>query len=100
MQKIKVSEDPALTARSDGAVPTRLTAILSDGQRVIREVDHAPGFAARPMNRSEVERKLRGNVGKRWPKEQTDANLKSLWALDRTSNLASLLGKLAVSKQA
>src|SRR5215510_10861018 len=33
MQKIKVSEDPALTARAGGAVPTRVTAILSDGQR-------------------------------------------------------------------
>ncbi|HKA71923.1 MAG TPA: MmgE/PrpD family protein [Xanthobacteraceae bacterium] len=100
MQKIKVSEDPALTARAGGAVPTRVTAILSDGQRITREVDHAPGFAARPMNRSEVERKFRGNIGKRWPKEQTDANLKSLWALDRTSSLTSLLGKLAVPKQA
>src|SRR5262249_40544813 len=49
MQKIRVSEDPALTARTGGAVPTRVTAILSDGQRITREVDHAPGFAARPM---------------------------------------------------
>jgi 2-methylcitrate dehydratase len=100
MQKIKVSEDPALTARTGGAVPTRVTAILSDGQRITREVDHAPGFAATPMNRSEVERKFRGNIGKRWPKEQTDGNLKSLWSLDRTNNFSSLLGKLAVPKQA
>jgi len=100
MQKIKVSEDPALTARTGGAVPTRVTAILSDGQRITHEVDHAPGFAARPMNRSEVERKFRGNIGKRWPKEQTDANMKSLWALDRTNSFAALLGKLAVPKLA
>src|SRR5207302_5671807 len=31
MQKIKVSEDPSLTARTGAAVPTRMTAILSDG---------------------------------------------------------------------
>jgi len=42
------AEDPALTARGGGAVPTRVTAILADGQRVSREVDHAPGFAERP----------------------------------------------------
>jgi 2-methylcitrate dehydratase len=65
MQKIKVAEDPALTARGGTAVPTRVTAILADGQRVSREVDHAPGFAARPMSRNEVERKFRGNVGDR-----------------------------------
>jgi 2-methylcitrate dehydratase len=95
MQKIKVSEDPILTARVGGAVPTRVTAILVDGQRISREVDDAPGFAARPMNRAEVERKFRGNVGKRWPKERTDVILQTLWALDRTNDLTSLLGELA-----
>jgi 2-methylcitrate dehydratase len=95
MQKITVSEDPVLTARA-GAVPTRVTAILVDGQRISREVDHAPGFAERPMNRAEVERKFRGNVGKRWPTERTDAILQALWALDRTNDLPFLLGMLAL----
>ena len=96
MQKIKVAEDPALTARGGGAVPTRLTAILTNGQRVSREVDHAPGFAERPMNKDEVERKFRGNVGERWSNEQTAANLAALWALERTDKIAALLGKLAL----
>jgi 2-methylcitrate dehydratase len=96
MRKITVSEDPALTARVGAAVPTRVTAILADGQRISREVDDAPGFAGRPMNRAEVERKFRGNVGKRWPRERTDAILQALWGLDRTADFATLLGKLSV----
>jgi 2-methylcitrate dehydratase len=99
MQKIKVAEDPALTARAGGAsaaVPTRVTAILSDGQRVSREVDHAPGFAERPMSRAEVERKFRGNVGESWSKKQTDDVLKALWAFDQTKSLPTLLGKLSL----
>jgi 2-methylcitrate dehydratase len=96
MQKIKVSEDPVLTARVGAAVPTRVTAILLDGQRISREVDYAPGFAERPMNRVEVERKFRGNVGKRWPKERTDAIVEALWRLDQTDDLATLLGTLSV----
>ncbi len=96
MQKIKVSEDPILTAKVGGAVPTRVTAILLDGQRISRELDHAPGFAARPMNRDEVERKFRGNVGKRWEKDRTDRILQKLWALDRTDDVPSLLGELAL----
>jgi 2-methylcitrate dehydratase len=96
MQKIKVSEDPVLTARMGAAVPTRVTAILSDGQRISREVDYAPGFAERPMNRSEVERKFRGNVGKRWPQQRTDAALQALWALDQTNDLSALLGRLSM----
>jgi len=96
MQKIKVAEDPALTARGGTAVPTRVTAILTDGQRVSREVEHAPGFAARPMNRAEVERKFRGNVGHRWSADQTAAVLEALWALERTTDISALLGKLAL----
>jgi 2-methylcitrate dehydratase len=97
MQKIKVSEDPVLTARTGGAVPTRVSATLADGKRITREVDHAPGFAARPMTRGDVERKFRGNVGARWPKEQTEANLNALWAIEQARDLTALLGSLVVA---
>jgi 2-methylcitrate dehydratase PrpD len=80
MKKIKVSEDAGLTARGGGAVPTRVTAVLSDGERVVREVDHAPGFAGRPMQRADIDRKFRGNVGKHWPPSQTDSVLQALGA--------------------
>jgi len=98
MQKIKVSEDPALTARGGGAVPTRITATLSDGQRIVREVDHAPGFAARPMTRADVNRKFHGNVGRRWPQAHADAVLQSLWTLDTAQSWPSVLRQLASSK--
>ena len=97
MQKITVQEDPALTARIGAAVPTRVTAILADGQRISREVDYVPGFAGRPMNRADIERKFRGNVGKRWPRERTDAILQSLWALDRADDLSTLLAGLSLT---
>ena len=96
MQKIKVAEDPALTARVGEAVPTRVTAILVDGQRISREVDYAPGFAGRPMTRADVERKFTGNVGKRWPQKQTTAVLEAMWALEQTNNVSALLGQLAL----
>jgi 2-methylcitrate dehydratase len=67
-----------------------------DGQRISREIDHAPGFAARPMNRDEVERKFRGNVGQHWEKDRTDKILQALWALERTNNVSSLLAELAL----
>lgn len=95
MQKIKVSEDPVLTARLGAAVPTRLTAILDDGRRVTREIDDVPGFAKRPMGRADVERKFYSNVGKRWPRERTAALLQSLWALDTAEGLAPLFGRLS-----
>ena len=98
MRKIKVAEDPALTARTGpSVVPTRITAILADGKRIVREVDDVPGFVGRPMGRADIERKFRGNIGKRWPREQTDAVLAALWSLDRTDNLSTLLGMLSNS---
>ena len=96
MRKITVREDPALTARVGAMVPTRVTAILAGGQRISSEVDDVPGFPGRPMTRAEVERKFRGNVGRRWPRERTDAVLQDLWALDRTQDIAALLGKLSL----
>jgi 2-methylcitrate dehydratase len=96
MHKITVSEDPALTARV-GTAPTRVTAILADGQRISREVDDVPGFAGRPMSRADVERKFRGNIGRRWPQERTDAVLQALWGLDRVDDIGALLGTLTVS---
>src|SRR5262249_37207540 len=97
MQKIKVTEDPVLTARGGGAVPTRITAILFDGQRISQEVDHAPGFAERPMSRGDVERKFGNNARRRWPDEQTAAVVQALWSLERSDNVATLLSKLALN---
>jgi 2-methylcitrate dehydratase len=96
MQKITVAEDPVLTARTGGAVPTRITAILADGQRVSREVNDIPGFAGKPMQRPDTDRKFRGNIGKRWPREKTDAVLQSLWALEKTQDIGALLATLTV----
>lgn len=96
MQKIKVHEDPVLTARVGAAVPTRVTAMLADGRRISRGVDFAPGFPGRPMSRLELERKFRGNIAKRWPEARTSAILEAFWNLDRMDDVAALLGRLAL----
>jgi 2-methylcitrate dehydratase len=95
MRKISVKEDPALTALQGDAVPTRVTAILDDGRRITRQVDDVPGFAGRPMQRIDVERKFRSNVGKRWPRERVQSVLDALWGLDQANDLGSLLGQLS-----
>jgi 2-methylcitrate dehydratase len=93
MRKITVNEDPALTARTGpSTVPTRITATLADGRRIVREVDDVPGFVGRPMSRADVERKFRSNIGKRW---HTDAVLQALWALDK-ADLPALLASLSL----
>jgi 2-methylcitrate dehydratase len=96
MRKIKVSEDPALTARMGVLVPTRLTVTLDDGRRIIREIDDVPGFAKRPMGRADVEWKFYGNIGKRWSRGRTAALLQSLWKLESAPSLGALLSTLSI----
>ena len=83
MRKITVKEDPAFATLTGDVPPTRLTATLDDGRRVVRLVDKMPGFPGQPMSRADVERKFRSNVGSRWPRERTDAVLQALWTLER-----------------
>jgi len=95
MQKIKVVEDPGFTARV-GDSPTRIVATFTDGRRISREVDDIPGFPGKPMQRPDVDRKFRGNIGSRWPREKTEAVLQSLWALENTRDIGVLLARLTV----
>ena len=97
MRRITVVEDPALTARTGGrggAVPTRLTATLADGQRLVREVDFAPGFPGRPMTRDDVARKFHGNVAGRWSRDRAEGCLEAIWALDEGGDVAGLLRRM------
>jgi 2-methylcitrate dehydratase len=96
MHKIEVREDPDFATLTVSVPPTRLTATLDNGQKVVRLVDSMPGFPGHPVSRADVERKFRSNVGRRWPQQQTDAVLQSLWTFDQTHDLSALLNKMAL----
>ena len=96
MRKITVHEDTAFRTPKGNAPSTRITATLDDGRRISHQVDDIPGFPGKPMSRADIEHKFRGNVGKRWRKEKTDAVLSDLWALEQAKDWAALLGRLAV----
>jgi len=97
MQKIKVIEDPAFAKPPGNAPSTRITASLADGKTVARQVDNMPSFPGQPIGRADVERKFRGNVGKRWPPERTQTILAALWALERAPDVRGLVGELVLS---
>ena len=68
----------------------------TEWQRVSREINDVLGFAGRPMQRPDIDRKFRGNISTRWPREKTDAVLQSLWVLENTQDIGALLAALAV----
>ena len=96
MSKIAVREDPDFATLTVNVPPTRLTATLDNGQKVVRLVDSMPGFPGHPVSRADVERKFRSNIGRRWQQQQTDAVLQSLWTFDQTHDLSALLNKMAL----
>jgi 2-methylcitrate dehydratase len=96
MKKIAVNEDPAFATPRGNAPSTRITAKLDDGRQVVRQVDNMPGFPGKPMERSDAERKFRGNVARHWPAEHIRAVLDPLWGLETTDDVAGLLAKLIV----
>jgi 2-methylcitrate dehydratase len=96
MRKITVKEDPAFATAKGNAPSTRLTVTLDDGRQITRQVDDLPGFPGQPMSRADIEPKFRSNVGQRWPKERTDAVLRTLWALDTMGDVPALLRTLAL----
>ena len=53
-----------------------------------------PGFAGQAMSREDIERKFRGNVGKRWSKERTESTLRALWEPDMAGDVRALLANL------
>jgi 2-methylcitrate dehydratase len=97
MRKITVKEDPQLTAAvGKEGVPTRITATLDDGRHVVRQVNDMPGFPGRPMPRADIERKFRGNVGKRLPEERVASALRGLWDLDHATDVSALIRSLSL----
>jgi 2-methylcitrate dehydratase len=96
MRKITVVEDPAFATPPGNAPSTRITATLDDGRRIARQVDNMPSFPGQPISRSDVERKFRDNVGKRWSAEHTSAVLQALWALEHAQDVRAMLGELAL----
>jgi len=96
MQKTTVKPDPAFAKQPKGNAPaTRLTATLTDGTTVTRQVDNMPGFPGMPVDRAGMEHKFRSNTGGRWPAAKTDAILKALWDFEHTTDLRALLEQLA-----
>jgi 2-methylcitrate dehydratase len=96
MKKIAVKEDPAFAASGGNAPPTRITAKLDDGRQFVRQVDQMPGFPGKPMERTDAERKFRGNVARRWSADHIRAVLDRLWGLEANDDVAGLLRSFTV----
>ncbi|ABN85885.1 mmgE/PrpD family protein [Burkholderia pseudomallei] len=88
--KIRVEEDPALTAGYPARAANRVTAHCRDGAVYAKQVDDLPGSPTRPMRREDFEAKFVKNGGARLSEQRMRAALDRLWRLDELQDVAAL----------
>ena len=90
MTRIRVSEDPAMTARFPGAQAARIEAETAGRQYAV-DIDNARGNAANPLSDAEIDAKFRSLAAGALPPEHIDSLLASLWAFDEQSCVTGVI---------
>lgn len=89
--KVKVHRDAALSARYPNGIPNRITVTLTDGRKLVREVEFPRGHAHNPMTDAEVEHKFRTLVEPRYGKERAGGVLRACWELEKLKSAGELV---------
>jgi 2-methylcitrate dehydratase len=96
MQKVKVAEDPALSALYPDGAPGRLTVTMDSGEVETAEMRYPTGHAKSSIGDAEVEKKFYGMLEKRIPRAAGAEALGRLWQLEQARDVgAEVLDRLA-----
>jgi 2-methylcitrate dehydratase len=93
--KIQLHRDAELNARYPRGIPNRLTVTLTDGRRLVKEVEFPRGHAHNPMTDAEVEAKFRSRIEPRYGKERTNRILAACWDLEHLKQAGDLIQLMA-----
>ena len=96
MSKIAVREDPDFATLTVNVPPNSSHCHTRQRPKGCASGRQHARLSGAPGDRADVERKFRSNIGRRWPQQQTDAVLQSLWTFDQTHDLSALLNKMAL----
>jgi 2-methylcitrate dehydratase len=89
--KVKVNHDEKLDPRYPKGIPNRVTVSLSDGRKLVREVEFPRGHAGNPMTDAEVETKFRRVAEPRYGKARADAILARCWDFEKLTSVTELI---------
>ena len=98
MRKVKVAEDPALTAQYPEAAPGRVTIRLRSGETFVAEIRYPRGHEKSPMSDTEVENKFRDLSGGLLGAPGCDQALKTLWQLENIKDAGAITALLVPHK--
>ena len=94
MRKVKVVEDPALTAQYPEGAPGRVTIRMRSGEAHVSEIRYPRGHEKSPMSDAEVENKFRDLCAGALGAPGCDRALKALWQLESMQDAAVITALL------
>ena len=98
MRKVKVAEDPALTAQYPEGAPGRVTIRMYSGEKHISEIRYPRGHEKSPMSDAEVENKFRDLCAGPLGAQGCDQALKALWQLEKIEDAGAITALLVPHK--
>lgn len=90
MRKVKVAEDPALTAQYPEGAPGRVTIRMRSGETLVSEIRYPRGHEKSPMSDAEVENKFRDLCAGPLGAQNCDRALKTLWQLESIKDAGAI----------
>jgi 2-methylcitrate dehydratase len=90
MCKVKVAEDPALSALYPESAPGRVTIRMRSGETHVAEIRYPRGHEKSPMDDGEIERKFRDLCAGPLGAEGCDRALEALWRLEHMDDAAAI----------
>ncbi len=97
MQKVKVMEDPALSARYPEGAPGRVTIRLQSGKTQVVEIIYPRGHEKSPMSDGEIEQKFHTMCAGRLDAARRAAALVALWRLENVRDAGEITALFAVA---
>ncbi len=94
MRKVKVGEDPALSAMYPEGAPGRVTIRMQSGETHVAEIRYPKGHEKNPMTDAEIERKFRDLAAGRLDVIRCDEALDALWQLERADDVSRVTALL------
>jgi 2-methylcitrate dehydratase len=91
MKKIQVRETEECNKRFPESNRFRIEVTMRNGEKIVREIDHAKGDPQNPMTDEEIETKFRKLVAPVMSEEQMDRALNRLWHLEDMRDMSEVL---------
>jgi 2-methylcitrate dehydratase len=98
VRKVKVAEDPALTAQYPEGAPGRVTIRMRSGETLVSEIRYPRGHEKSPMSDAEVENKFRDLCAGPLGAQGCDQALKTLWQLESIKDAGAITALLVPRK--